>query len=724
MSDPDGRRRRPAVSCNLCRKRKIRCNRQKPCSNCLRARNGACIYGTPQSQPDSSPATHIALDSASRTSRPTLPSHTGSLVNSSSVSTPISQSSAQETELGRMKLKIQQLEEQLAKQAPPIQSPLLTHDSNSNIETTSSRLGGTFHVHTERDSLGQPQAIARSIAYKTRLLGQSHWAVNGILLIRDIFETTEAHSSDAWAGIERCKSLARVIKARRAPPWPLPPTPDVPLKEVADILVENYLRTSESIYRILHVPTFRRDYGALWVSATPNTTFLILLKLVLAIGATTYDQQFSLRSAAIRWVYEAQTWVSEPKFKSRLDIQSLQISLLLLVAQERLGVGELIWISAGALLRKAIHMGLHRDPIHIPQGRATFVAEMRRRLWNTILELSLLSSLASGGPPLISVTDSDTAPPGNFSDEQLTSDNPFPTSDHTPVSVAIALRATFPTRLAIVKHLNDLSSSTSTYKDTLRLDADLRTAYKTLTQTLPATQPTPFSIHAIDFLMHRYLLSLHAPYFGPSLHENAYAFSRKVVIDSSFKIWRTACPSPPPASPNNDSDIPLLATTTSGFYPTTTTQSAFLIALELRAQLQEDSLGPVLLRPDLLAVVEEAPGWCLRVIAAGETNVKGYLLTRIMGAQIEGLRSGRGREEIANMLIKAVEHVEGVCMPMLNGMVKEMGEGVDRLVLETPVEGTGIGEWELGGMTPDDLFDPSTAEPMNWIFNEDVILGW
>ncbi|RAL05943.1 uncharacterized protein BO80DRAFT_460985 [Aspergillus ibericus CBS 121593] len=718
MTDPDGRRRRPAVSCTLCRKRKIRCNRQKPCSNCLRARNGSCVYGTPQSQPDSSPASEqIPIEAASSTSRSTIPSHPSSLVGPSSVSTPMSQASAQETELMRMKLKVQQLEEQLAKQAAPVQLSLLTQDS-SNIETTSSSLGGTFHVHTERDSFGQPQAIARSVAYKTRLLGQSHWAVNGILLIRDILEITDA--SDAWAGIERCKSLARVIKARRAPPWPSVPTPDVPVKEVADTLVDHYLRTSESVYRILHVPTFRRDYEALWMDATPNTTFLVLLKLVLAIGATTYDQQFSLRGAAIRWVYEAQTWVSEPKFKSRLDLQSLQISLLLLMAQERLGVGELIWISVGALLRKAIHMGLHRDPVHIPQGRATLIAEMRRRLWNTILELSLLSSLASGGPPLISLSDFDTASPSNFTDEQLTSGNPIPapSDQFTPVSVAIALRTTFPTRLAIVKHLNDLSPQ-NTYKDTLRLDADLRIAYKALTQALhPTTPSTPFSIHALDFLIQRYLLSLHAPYFGPSLHEATYAFSRKVVIDSSFKIWRTACPcpSPPSTSPSNDSDIPRLATTTSGFYPTTTIQSTFLIALELRAQLQEDSLGPVLLRPDLLAMVDEAPEWCLRVIEAGETNVKGYLLTRIMGAQIEGLKSGKGREEISSMLTKAVEDVERVCMPMLKRMVEEMGE----VASETP----GGMEWDWGDMSADDHFDPSSAESMSWIFNEDVILGW
>ncbi|KAF1948366.1 hypothetical protein CC80DRAFT_317587 [Byssothecium circinans] len=37
------RRRRPAVSCVLCRRRKIRCNREAPCSNCVKSKS-ACAY--------------------------------------------------------------------------------------------------------------------------------------------------------------------------------------------------------------------------------------------------------------------------------------------------------------------------------------------------------------------------------------------------------------------------------------------------------------------------------------------------------------------------------------------------------------------------------------------------------------------------------------------------------------------------------------------------------
>lgn len=96
---------------------------------------------------------------------------------------PSSQVSSQDDESIRLKLRIQQLEEQLSKsELEPNQSSVST--PYSSVETASSQLGGTFHLHYERASLGQPKAgIARSITHKTRLFGSSHWATSGVPLV-------------------------------------------------------------------------------------------------------------------------------------------------------------------------------------------------------------------------------------------------------------------------------------------------------------------------------------------------------------------------------------------------------------------------------------------------------------------------------------------------------------------------------------------------------------
>ncbi|KAK2612618.1 hypothetical protein QQS21_001390 [Conoideocrella luteorostrata] len=761
MSQPDGRRRRAALSCNLCRRRKIRCNRENPCSNCLRARSETCEYGSSKQQPVptsrqntarnrgnvrsivAKDAEHVGTDAMTAADHSTAPCSSKApssvSLDPSSVTTPRSQQSGADTELARMKLQIRQLQEQLhISSIKAVPSP--RSGANANIESENSRLGGTFHINFGGDLQGQSGLVVNNLIHKNRLLGRSHWAVNGILLVRDIITIIEPHmreqSCRATESIERCKSLARLIKAKRSPSWPCAPAPDIPAKPIADILVSNYLRVSETIYRVLHIPTFCEEYEAVWaLNATPSTAFMVRLKLVLAIGAINYDDKFSLRADAIRWVYEAQSWAAEPRFKSRLDISSLQTNLLLLLAQEGVGVrGDNMWISIGALLRKTIFMGLHQDPSHLP-GMTTFEKEMRRRLWNTVIELSLQASLATGGPPLLSQDDFNTEPPRNLDDEQLLAKEPMPKPDDefTQVSAAIALRSTFLERLAVVKFLNNINPS-NTYEESLRLDKNLRLAFRRLRETLEPYNSShsrqdsfQFTVHTLDILLYRYLVSLHVPYYSLSLHDTAHAYSRKVVVESSLKIWRSVYPDLPfqeNAADNATSvhrDLDRLVTCRWGFYPTAMMQAALCIALELRAEVQEDeSLSPANLRPDLLSVLDEVQTWCTRVIEAGETNMKGYILLSLLIAQIQGLRQRLKKDLIASLLYKTVDDAAERCLMVLEEHARDyIEEGGDDTglehVLPTPSMTT---EEDWGFLISDGIFDTHAIESMNWLFDE------
>lgn len=543
-------------------------------------------------------------------------------------------------------------------------------------------------------------------------------------------------NSQALTHMHKCKVLARAIKAHRAPSWPCPLTLDLPMRELADDLVDRYLETTESVYRIIHIPTFKEQYKSLWdvADAKRDLSFIVQVKLILALGAVTYDDDFSLRSQAVRWIYEAQTFLSEPIFKSRLRIQILQAQILLTVAKELVDIsGDSIWISAGSLIRTAITMGLHRDPSHLPKMEP-LVVEMRRHLWNTILEISLQASMAKGCPPLISNHDFDTQSPLDLDDEDIAKDPADVGLDKlnygfTRVSIANALRRTFPVRLKVAKFLNDLEPGIGTYEEALKLDAEVRFAFKELRQslracipdkTLSSSLPRPsFAVQAVDFIMHRYLSSLHMPFFGASLHESAYTFSRKIVIDTSLKIWCAAwppsCINPPNSSTAlaEDDLFSRLVRNGSGFFRTVAAQAAFVIPAELGAQLQEgqQGLGPAPLRQDLLAVTEQSKTWCLRCIEAGETSAKGYLLASIMAAQVEGQRKGLGRDQLGRFLVQTVERSGEICVPVLEDLERKTrpeGMGQD-------LDGTGTGEGGplgiLPGLTEDWNFTVSRMGP-------------
>ena len=566
-----------------------------------------------------------------------------------------------------------------------------------------SSLGGTFHAHRDPRTSNHSQGITRNVTHKTRLFGQSHW-INTVTLIQDLSEQVEPHlqqeASEVSAGLSRCKSLAQLIKFCRTPAWPLSSTADIPAKDLSDRLINHYLISTETVYRVLHVPSFRDDYEALWLpQSEPNIAFLIQLKLVLAIGATTYDDQFSLRPSAIHWVCEAQNWLGEPSFKSRLTLRGLQNHILLLLARELVDIrSDLTWISAGALVRVAIYMGMHRDPTHLPL-MSVYDAELRRRLWNTILEISLQSSLCSGGPPLISSTDFDTKVPANFDDAQLTAMNPVPRADgeYSQVATAIALRKTFPIRLVITKHLNDLGTNKS-YDDTLHLDAQMRTVFRELRQVLQAstttnmTSPSLFEVYVAEYLMNSYLAALHIPYLSLALRETTYAFSRTVAVETSLNISAAA------SQPPEESIAARLTTCASGFFHTVAFQASIVVATEMRAKLQEDlGLSLSRRRPDVAQTLNEAKSWALQCIKAGETNVKGYLLIRLIAAQIEALSRREKTSAIPPLLAKAAKDALDTCVPILEEAAGQLQsqrhhESLPEVPSVIPVE---IEDWDL-----------------------------
>ncbi|EFR00808.1 C6 zinc finger domain-containing protein [Nannizzia gypsea CBS 118893] len=566
---------------------------------------------------------------------------------------------------------------------PNTQKSSSAYISAPRILETSSQIGGTFHIHRRAGIPSEPLAISGAITHKGRSFGQSHW-INMISLFEDICGTVERHlqydQSVTLSNVEKCKALARTIKSRRIPTGPIRLTSDLPSKKVSDELVDCYIQTIESIYRILHIPTFKMDYEALFLSAdetAPDITFLAQVKLVLAIGAVTYDKNFSLRVLATRWIYETQAWLFSPTFKSRFNIQSLQSYLLLLFAQEMVGIdGDPMWVSVGTLLRRAIYMGLHKDPDGMPgddgkPGNTLFVTEMRRRIWNTILEVCLQSSLTSGGPPLFSLDDFDTKPPRNFDDKQIKDSAAIQKDEFTQASISIALRETLPQRLAVITFLNSHGSSLSscTYEVILQLDKELRSGYKSLCKTIQDYTRSPypsslFEFRTVDLIMQQYLLCLHVPFFGLS---SAYAFTRKVTVEAAFKIWHstyqtlpfvTSRPNECPRSSTRDHST-LLATCGSGFYRTIMLQAALVIAAELRSQIRNsESLGPIPLSQDLFTVLENAKAWSIQSLLKDPTE-----------------------DYIPGTLIGALEDASAASLSILNGVatLDPVGNSTDTL---------------------------------------------
>ncbi|ETS84627.1 hypothetical protein PFICI_02652 [Pestalotiopsis fici W106-1] len=754
--EPERRRRRPAVSCVLCRRRKIKCNRESPCNNCVKSGRNECVYENPPPpaprQPRSDRMSEAGTDSqlslsSTNSIQSVVQSHGSDPASRgptpATTTTGSSSSPSAAWDIETLKNRVRQLEGQLS-QTSLTPTQRAATPVPVNIETNTTSLGGTFHIH--RDNASNP--VVRGVTHKSRKFGQSHWVnIVGITLFKDLIVSIEPLLRDPscpfMTNHQRGKALARTIKAQRTPPWPTTITSPLPPKNVSDELVDCYMRTTETVYRVLHISTFRGDYDAIWeTDVRPDPVFLIVVKLMFAIGAAVFDERFTLRASAIQWVYEAQTWLAEPNIKRRLTLQGLQVHILLLLAREVVDVGhDSVYISAGDLFRRAVIMGLHRDPKHMPH-KSILVSEMRRRLWNTILEVCVQSSLTSGGPPFFGCNDFDTEPPGNFDDDQLGTEDALPKPDDqfTQVSLSRALRKLFPARIAIVKSLNDLHS-TGTYEETLRLDDQLRSLYKNVARTLQPFRSSlgwtssQFGAQMIDHLVQRYFLSLHVPFYGPSLNvaQTAFAFSRKVLIEASLKIWYNLYPQllnpNGPSATDGDlfsgSDFARVTAAGGGVPRLAANQAALLIGTELEAQVKEhESLGgPISIRPDLFAVLQKAVDWQLHCNRIGETNIKGHLITYMLAAQVNALMLGTAKGETGPLLVKAAIEAEELSIPLLEAIASEKQ---DELSTDASYSGSlstpASMDWDL--MMTDALLDAGgDMDTMGWQFSDDNMKG-
>ncbi|OTB03859.1 hypothetical protein M426DRAFT_321349 [Hypoxylon sp. CI-4A] len=758
----DRRRRRPALSCVSCRRSKIRCDRNLPCGACVRSKHRTCVY-EPQGpmlprQSDISsgsagphqPTDGVSgLDSETAVSPvangPTNAHHGDGFHEENSTvsltgSTPVDSTSSQVHEpsfdvkslLDRIRELERRLEESTGHHASPRNVTRTPNNPPDPIAIYPSYLAGELHT------------MSKSVMSKTRYLGQSHWMnqIGNFKSVLEIFDQQcREKKTEPIALINKGKTLARTIKEQRTPTLNFKFGTNIPSRAIADKLVDGYLRTSETLFRVLHIPAFKKEYEAFWSSPeSVDLSFILQLQLVMAIGSAVYDERYTMRKTAIQWVYEAQCWLISPDPKSRLTLSGLQVMLLLCLAEEVASVGpDLVWIPVGQLVRTAIFMGLHKDPKRLP-SMSRYHAEMRRRIWNTILELSLQSSMDSGGPPLIYPESYDTSVPTNFDDEQLTAPDDAPPTINPPdrftdMSIALAFQATFSARLAVARSLNDIGAP-NTYEDTIRLHGQLSTAYKSLSQRLQrfATtdrQPTDFQRRLVDFLVRRYFMALHLPYLGPAMSEPAYAFSRKVVVEISAKLYSTVFPSAAsnprrlqfPLNgleilPADGDDLARLVTSGSGMFRCIISQTSMAIGFELQNQLQEDDiLGLPSPRVDLLNILRDSAAWIFGRILVGETNIKGYMFSAALLAQAEALANGLRGTEFTDAVVKAGREA-----------VREALEALKQLVGPNPDDATNENDVQFNfdtmmAMDEEWEYDPSMQNILFNFTSIDSMLG-
>jgi hypothetical protein len=329
----------------------------------------------------------------------------------------------------------------------------------------------------------------------------------------------------------------------------------LPGREIVDHLVHLYFETFENAYRILHVPTFWREYERFWEDPQAGkSSFVVTVLLLMAVvncvssreQATYIGDSASAREAAILWIEACDFWLQRQSQK-HVYLAIWQIRCLLLLAKMSNTVKKKrTWTSAGNLMRQAMSAGFHRDPSLLGAKVSVFDQEMRRRLWATMVELELQASIDRGMPSASAGFPSDVAPVLNVNDEDFEdgsqkAPSQKPWHHYTRTSFLHISWSSLSLRVSLNSLLNELSSQAQ-YEDVLVYDEKIMQKL----QEIPAqaNSSTSQEHHSfpelirvlLDVQLRQFLILLHGPFARQAQSNSRYSLSKMVCFNAASSI--------------------------------------------------------------------------------------------------------------------------------------------------------------------------------------------
>ncbi|KAF4946632.1 hypothetical protein FGADI_11020 [Fusarium gaditjirri] len=427
--------------------------------------------------------------------------------------------------------------------------------------------------------------------------------------------------------LAKCKTMAKIIKLSRPTRGLLSSTDSLvpPPRETCDVMVDLYFESFESSHRILHRPTFVAEYSRYLANPeSVSDSLRLTVLLVIATGSSLFNHvtpEEALRNTELvhRWIYASETWLAGPLEKDRVDVTGVQIYCLTLLARQIFSIGgDTVWMSTGSLVHRAMQIGLHRDPSHLGRSMPLFQAEIRRRLWATILELF------------------DTQQPSNFNDEEiddLTTVIPsHPPGYFTSTSIQLTLLSSFPVRLRIIHVLNKPDDEAS-YQDILTSSSELtNTLHNCLMK--PGQGSTPFHRNLLDYLVRRFMIPLHFFFSNRARTNPIYYYSLQLSLDAAMALM----------SPEPDAGFSRLMASGGGLFREGIRVASMAVGLQLLITVQAQHLDGTLHRAsqyrqllkqsmrDMIALSEER-------IRQGETNVKSHMFFSMILGQGEAIET-------------------------------------------------------------------------------------
>ncbi|KAK7979965.1 hypothetical protein PG989_012422 [Apiospora arundinis] len=519
------KRNRPPVSCEPCRSRKLKCNRNLPCDTCTkRGKSSICVYApnASRNRPELNKSrdmkdrlnalerlvsSFLAGEAPARTS----PS-AGSENNSTSsegisipVHTPLSERHGPPI-ASNIGLSRSSKEPSLSPETPNLQE---TGDGQVNYIDPSHWLSILDDIKEVREHLSVPK---QPTGHSAMSLDASHMTPDAISLS---MPTQTLSLNDALSAL--------------------------PTRSTCDRLISWYFngRFMVLVKAWYILPSFK-----------PSVLGFTVDSNAIMGGSLVFNSEHRIKfTAGIE--HHRTTWLS-PRVLGRYttaNAYALEAFMLHLQSHffspDRAPVD--MWFEMGTVIRLAFRMGYHRDPSKLA-GISPYDGEMRRRVWLNISQIDALLSYQLGFPSMIPSDYCDTGVPRNLEDSDLRVDMEElppsrPLHEQTPVLYVIVKSSVMAVFRKIVAYTQSIS--VGPYAHTLSLDNEMTEAYKAVPDLLKQRDVNQsFLDHpvliwqrcTIELLHLKGLVILHRRYISYEQQSPDFEPSRRACLRAALEI--------------------------------------------------------------------------------------------------------------------------------------------------------------------------------------------
>lgn len=472
---PKRTRRRNPVNCNFCRKRKLKCDRKQPCSNCVKRDLGSsCFYISGDHKTKSS---ERHLDSI------TPPDEKLKFSNFAENFSDEEQATHLRQQLNKMEMLVLSMLQD-KKEGSSDFSPIFPLKSS-----TEKKVPIADNSEKDQDGLGMLHVESSG---KAAYHGDTHWVsmLSEIQQLEEVLRTIQITSKKNHINVSQAMIFDKndndltplpILKPTTIQMTPIDALKTLPSRTVCDFLVNRFFLVMNPCFQLVHQPVFELQYNKFWENPTSfDLVWMCLLFLMISLALQSYLEedlppifQENAKKTWEVWLQSAEVCGVFAKLTYKPSLINLKCLILWIFVQSdartKLNWIEQVSLTISMVVRMSQAMGMHRDPNFF--SLSPFDMEERRRMWHIVHFLDMSISLGRGLPSQIVPNGYDTKTPSNLNPSDLMpkyekSPMAYPNSIQTESSFSI-YRAKM---LNLITEILDFSNGTSTidkYEQTL-----------------------------------------------------------------------------------------------------------------------------------------------------------------------------------------------------------------------------------------------------------------